>query len=366
MEKNVYNSSKLAFNEGKIKSLAEKKITSPIYVRFKPTNKCNHRCYYCSYQPDNECPVSQTINFNDEIPREKMIEILDDFKNMGVKAITYSGGGEPLVYPHIIEMLKKTIENGIELSIITNGQMLKGEIAEILKEAEWVRISADSPDKKTFVETRRIDGRFFHELVENIKNFSKIKKPECELGINFVVQEKNAGRVYNAVRFFKNLGVNHIKITPCWMPNFLEYHEPFKDSVKVQIEKAREDFQDENFRVYDTYKNDFEIGGLNERPCSKCYMMQVKPVVAADCVVYSCQDKAYNEQGIIGSLKNTSFKELWFSDKAKEKFDNFNPKINCRHHCTGDARNAAIEKMMEDLDNLDKYKPSSDKHKNFV
>jgi wyosine [tRNA(Phe)-imidazoG37] synthetase (radical SAM superfamily) len=35
-----------------------------------------------------------------------MLEIIDDCIDMGVKAITFSRGGEPLIYPYIVDVLK--------------------------------------------------------------------------------------------------------------------------------------------------------------------------------------------------------------------------------------------------------------------
>ena len=49
----------------------------------------------------------------------------------GVKAVTFSGGGEPLVYPYITETMEKVLDAGIDLSIITNGSMLKGRNAQL-------------------------------------------------------------------------------------------------------------------------------------------------------------------------------------------------------------------------------------------
>ncbi len=366
MKENVYNTSKLAFHKEKLKALANGKITAPIYVRIKPTNKCDHHCSYCSYEPGSDCPVSETINRRDEIPKEKMIEILSDFKDIGVKAVTYSGGGEPLIYPYITEVMEKTIDSKIELSIITNGQKLNGKKAEVLTHSEWIRISLSEIDAESFSKTRRVPERWFYDLTKNIAEFSKAKKPKCELGINFVVHKGNSERVYDAVKFFKELGVNHIKITPVYNPDFLSYHADSKESILEQIARARQEFQSNNFSVYDTYENDFTMTGLNERRYDKCYIMQTIPVIGADSVVYFCHDKTYNKKGMLGSIKDKSFKELWFSDKAKKIFRDFNPKKNCRHHCTYDSRNIITADIIEDLGNLHRYKPRTNKHKNFI
>lgn len=363
---NVYNTSKLSFHPEKLKALSQGEIIAPLYVRVKPTNKCNHGCFYCSYAPGSTAPVSETINLIDEIPKEKMLEILSDFRDMGVKAITYSGGGEPLIYPHIEEVMRKTLEYGIDLSIITNGQSLKGEKAEILANAKWVRISSAEIDAETFAEVRKRPESWFYDLIENIRNFAKIKNHDCELGINFAVYKKNADKVYTAIKYFKGLGVNHIKITPCWFPNFLEYHKDTRDSVIKQIAKAREEFEDGSFQIYDTYENDFKLTGINERTYHKCFVMQTIPVIGADSKVYFCHDKTYSKNGALGSIKERSFKDLWFSEEAAKIFRNFDSKEGCKHHCTYDSRNLFIADILCNLDNLKNHMPENDRHKNFV
>ncbi|MDO8517087.1 MAG: radical SAM protein [Nanoarchaeota archaeon] len=344
-----YGNLKIVWHHEKLNSLLENKITAPLYVRIKPTNKCNHNCFYCSYNPDIDNPNILSTNFKrqDEIPQEKMMEILSDFKDIGVKAITYSGGGEPLIYPHIGEAFEKTLDYGIDLSIITNGQKLNGKNAEQLANSKWVRISLDAADQKTFEQTRRVSGKLFYELEENINNFAKIKKPECEFGINFVVNHLNNTKIYEAAKFFKEHGVNHIKFTPRWIEHgWEEYHAPFKESSIEQIKRAQQELPEDNFEnrfaIFDTYENDFNMTGVSERKYPKCYIMQTIPVIGADSKVYFCHDKTYTKNGALGSIEDKSFKELWFSEKAKEKFNNFNPKKECQQHCTYDSRNILI------------------------
>lgn len=106
---------------------------NPVYIRIKPTNRCNHNCNYCHYR--HSYLDLDEYNPNDEIPREKMLEIVRDMKELGVKAVTFSGGGEPLLYPHIEETMQAVLDAGIDLSIITNGSLLKEKKAEILAKA---------------------------------------------------------------------------------------------------------------------------------------------------------------------------------------------------------------------------------------
>ena len=346
--KQPYGSLKIVWHPEKLNSFLKGKVSSPLYVRIKPTNRCDHSCFWCSYDPNAGNILSEEINRTDEIPNEKMMEILSDFKEMGVKAITYSGGGEPLVYPHIIKTLEKTLDNNIDLSIITNGQRLSERRAELLAKSKWVRISADYCDPETFMKSRRIVEKSFYKLQENIKKFAKIKDPECELGINFIIHHINKDKVYESAKFFKDLGVNHVRYTPRWMEEgWEEYHQPFKENVIEQIKLAQQELPNERFKVYDTYENDFNKPQITKRSYSKCAIMQIVPVIAADSCVYFCHDKTYTAGGRLGPIKDRSFKELWFSKEAKEKFDNFDAKAECAQHCVYDEKNSFINQVLD-------------------
>lgn len=367
MANEVYGENKLAFHPAKLTALGQGRVTAPVYVRVKPTNRCNHRCFYCSYAPDSKCVVSETINLKDQIPREKMLEILSDFRDMGVKAVTFSGGGEPLIYPHIAETMQRTLEAGIDLSMITNGQKLEGQAAEFLARAQWVRISSDACTPEVFAAVRGVPADFFPRLEENIAHFARIKDPGCELGINFVVSARNAHQVYDAARFFRDLGANHIKFTPMYVrDDFFGYHAASRDAVTGQIRRARAELETPSFSIYDTYEKDFAASGRPERPCERCFIMQTVPVIGADQGVYFCHDKTYTRNGRLGSIRERSFRDLWFSPEAQRVFSAFDPRVECRHHCTYDARNRAILAMLNDPDHIERYRPKTEIHRNFI
>ncbi len=340
-----YSDLKIIWHGDKLNSLLSGNVTAPIHIRIKPTNKCVHNCFYCVYNPKFSS-IHSEIDRKSEIPKEKMMEVLSDLKEMGVKAITFSGGGEPLVYPHIKEVLEKVKEYEIDYAMITNAQLLSGKNAELLSGACWIRVSADYCNPEIFEEIREKPKEYFYKLSENIKNFAKIKSPKCVLGINFVVHIKNKDKIYESAKFFRNLGVEYIRFSPVWNPDFLKYHEPFKEQVIRQIKKAKEELETEKFAVLDTFKKDFELSNISERTYSKCYFMQLNPVIAADQRVYFCHNKAYDKDGILGSIKDKSFKELWFSKEAADKFKNFDCKAGCKHQCSNDLKNILIRDII--------------------
>lgn len=363
----VYSAGKLAFHKEKLKDLKEGKHTPPITIRFKPINKCNHKCFYCSYAPDWEYLLSETIKEEDMMPWEKIEETIDSFKELGVKAITWTGGGEPLLHPQADKFLQKTLECGLDLAIITNGQLLTGKRAEILSKASWVRVSTESINEDIFHEIRKIPKKMFHALQDNLRKFAKMKDPSCEFGINFVITKINWHTVYDAAKYFKEMGFNHIKFSPLFTPRgFEKYHEEFKEKVIEQLNRAMVEVADDKFHIYTTYENDFKLSGVTKRDYDRCFMIECLVVVGADSNVYTCQDKAYSDGGRLGTIKDKTFKELWYDSGFIERIKNFNPRKSCNHHCAKDGRNITIGEIMGDFDNMDDFKPKSIKHVNFV
>jgi molybdenum cofactor biosynthesis enzyme MoaA len=279
------------------------------------------------------------MNYQDVISKEKMFEILHDFSMMGVKAITYSGGGEPLLHKDIVSILNKTLELGIDLSILTNGQMLSDDRAEALYNAKWIRISMDYWNEDMFKESRGLNQKSFIQICDNISNFAKNKNPKCDLGVNYIVTKENHKSLVDAYNFLYCLGVDNIRFSPVWLPDFYKYHSKIKKAVLEQIEFINK----ERGQVFHSYNIEKEV---NHRSYSKCYFMQVVPVIGADLNVYNCHNKAYDSNGCIGSIKNKRFIDLWYSPQTMEYMNDFRPDVLCNHQCANDKKNIYIHEII--------------------
>lgn len=326
---------------------------APIYVRIKPTNRCNQNCYYCHYRS----PYLELDQYRpeDEIEREKMLEIIQDFKDIGVKAVTFSGGGEPLLYPYIEETMKAVLDAGIDLSIITNGSLLVGEKAKLLSHAKWVRISQESGCAETYSEIRGVKKEAFGKLCDNIANFAKMKEADCELGINFVIGPYNYKEVYQAGKLMQSLGADHIKYTALMGNDVEKIHRPFKEEVIGQIHRLMDENKS-SFKIINLYESDFDSNAVFGRSYDFCGIKDYVTVVAANSKIYYCHDKAYLSQGEVGDISQKSFREVWFSRETAQKFRTFNPQKVCFHHCVYDDRNEL----------LNHFYALDDQHINFI
>lgn len=351
----LYSNMKIFHFKDKIDSLSEMndRIMPPIHIRIKPTNICNHNCWYCAYKADN-IQLGRDMVGRDYIPKEKMMEFIDDIVQMGVKAVTFSGGGEPFCYPFLLEAVKRLSETPVKFSSLTNGSRLDDEIGEVFAHnGTWIRISMDGWDDKSYSFYRRIPDGEFTKIIKNIRGFKKLGG-KCFLGVSLIVDKKNASHIYEVSRKLKDVGVDSIKISPCIVSNEREennkYHRKLFNKVKDEINKTIKSIADNNFEVSDSY---YEMNSLFKKNYTWCPYLQILPVVGADQNIYACQDKAYNlKDGLIGSMRDRGFKEFWFSDK--NKFFKINPYLHCNHHCIANTKNRLILDYLDtDKDHLE-------------
>lgn len=119
----------------------------PISCWIAPTDVCNAKCSFCS--------VGERAG--DSLRFTQIIEFLTQLTERGLKSVTFSGGGNPLLYR--CKETGRTIEDcigfaydlGLEVAMITNGMPMKewpsGRVSwrnlspEALDMLTWVRIS---------------------------------------------------------------------------------------------------------------------------------------------------------------------------------------------------------------------------------
>ena len=339
----LYTKMKIFHFKDKIDSLLpeNEKILSPLHIRLKPTNICNHNCWYCAYRREH-IQLGKDMEGKDHIPWLKMQEVLDDIVSMEVKAVTFSGGGEPLCYPKFNESVLHLVKGGVKVGCLTNASLLNGKTKEILSQnATWVRVSIDGWDSESYASYRSVSKEEYHKVMDNLRSFVK-EKHSCLLGVVIIVDKYNHSHIYDLIKELRDIGVDSVKVAPCLISNdsgeCKDYHSQFYNKVLEQTNRAEEEFSSNNFEIFSAYKLQLTTF---EKEYNWCPYIQINPVIGADLNVYSCHDKAYNfENGKLFSIKNQSFRKGWFSDK--QMFFKINPKANCKHHCMVDEKNKLL------------------------
>jgi Fe-coproporphyrin III synthase len=343
--KDVYTKLKFLKYRQQLDALENGDIAPPVHVRIKPMNPCDHDCWYCAYHVEN-LQLGNLMEYKDKLPREKMMEIVDDLAEIGVKAVTFSGGGEPLIYPYIAEAINRLGQAGIKVATLTNGSHLHKEIADSFAQyGTWIRVSIDGWNAESYAKIRNVKLTEFDLVLNNMRNFASLNS-SCVLGVNYVVDNENYVHVFEFCQLMKDVGVNHFKIMGVLVSNdgkeCNDYHLKIRETVQEQINQAK-GLEDENFKIIDHYH---EFPERFDKEYETCPSLQFLTIIGADSKVYSCHDKAYTEKGLLGSIETRSFKEFWFSKENQERMKSINPSIDCNHHCAEHRRNLLLHEYL--------------------
>lgn len=88
------------------------------------SKKCNLRCVYC-YASAGEA-------LNNELTLPELKDIILQAKDIGARKIILLGGGEPLLYDHVREVVEFIRAQGLMQSLFTNGMLITKDLAEFL------------------------------------------------------------------------------------------------------------------------------------------------------------------------------------------------------------------------------------------
>ncbi|NDV23248.1 radical SAM protein [Desulfovibrio sp. JC022] len=87
---------------------------------------CDLRCIYC-YASSGE-------KLNNELSFDEIIDAVEQCQNLGARKIIILGGGEPMLYPRIMDAIRYIHSLGLEIELFSNGTRITPEIAAELYE----------------------------------------------------------------------------------------------------------------------------------------------------------------------------------------------------------------------------------------
>tara|TARA_R110000803_G_C11989495_1_gene321981 strand:- start:36984 stop:38096 length:1113 start_codon:yes stop_codon:yes gene_type:complete len=349
-----YSSLKILHHNDKLEVLRGGGQPVPLQVQIIVSDLCNHDCSFCAYRMSGyssnqhfgvEDPITHIVNNNPNrmIPFDKIIEILDDCVAMGVKAIQYTGGGEPSVHPQWIDILQATLDRGLELAVVTNGTNMKDGVPELYARAKWVRISVDAGKAETYASIRSVPESYFQRTWNNIHRVVDAKAAagtDLIIGVGFVVVKENYGEMLDACLLASVTGVDNLRISAVFTTDEFEYHKDFCNEAKRYAAEASKTFSKDGFQVFNLYDDRIHDLESQQPDYEFCGYMHLDTYIGGDQNVYRCCVTAYNDQGFVGSIKDQSFRSLWESQEKKDSFDSFDARTCDR--CMFNEKNRTI------------------------
>jgi radical SAM protein with 4Fe4S-binding SPASM domain len=116
--------SDLGFSEREIAACLAREGLLSLELEF--TRACNLRCTYC-YASAGEA-------LKDELSLDELVDTIGQARRLGARRIVLLGGGEPLLYPAVTEIVRQIHAQGLSSAIFTNGICLTPDLARFLFE----------------------------------------------------------------------------------------------------------------------------------------------------------------------------------------------------------------------------------------
>lgn len=367
----VYDTTKALWHWDRLVDLQGGSQPPPVHVQIILSDYCNHNCSFCAYRMDGN--LSNTLfqvdkgqtrkarNPNRMIETEKAIEIIDDCVDMGVECVQFTGGGEPCVHPDFVYIASYAINRGLEVGLVTNGSMLLEEsFRDVVRRMTWIRISVDASNPKTYCGLREVGMGMWHRVEDGVQLLCAEKKASnlpLVIGCGFVATPENWGEMSDAADLYRSWGADNVRLGVMFNP---DGYEPYKEIAAAMIEEAdlavTESNNPPNFTVISRVKEKLEELKQGPPECMTCWYQNFTTYIGADLNLYRCCVYAYHPRGVIGSLKDQRFVELWESQKKESDFNGFNA-----HGC---AR-CQFNMINKQIDSALRFE-SAPEHRNFV
>jgi len=246
----------MSFFEGGLARLAASAFTksSPAYVQFYVTARCNLACVQC-----NIIYANADV---EEVTTEQCRKIAENLAKIGTSVVLLTGG-EPFVRKDLPEICRAFLENGIHPRIQTNGLATRAQLEAVAKAGvRDVSISLDSLEPGT---QDAINGGFDDSWTRALRAMSLINEifpAETFAALGCVLSPRNISHVVDVIRFGTEIGwwislVPAHVTTPSDPRNFSTYDtsllfEPEQyESVRGVLEQVKR-MRGQGYNVYDS------------------------------------------------------------------------------------------------------------------
>jgi len=302
---------------------------------------CNHQCPDCTYGS-----IHNSVFLSEDV----MEKIVENLSELGAKGMIISGGGEPAMHKDLGSFVKKVTRAGVDVTLTTNGQLIHRHFEDLMYNLKRMRFSIDAARGNTFYYTHGKSQRDFDQVIDNLRKSVDFKKKErlpIDIGVSYLICEKNADEIFYAVDFYREIGVDflHLKPMQFWNKDTNRYY--YKSYPVVEkIFPRIEGYNDNGFRVSISREKYFKEDGVKVH-YNKCHGAYFDMIIGADGKVYTCCHHKYDRGYCYGDIKNDSFRDIFNQIKSKvtEK---------CFQGCKMDAVNQLVEYVKNRRNTLEK------------
>jgi MoaA/NifB/PqqE/SkfB family radical SAM enzyme len=342
MDKYCYDGTKLLWHMDRVIDHFDKgNRIAPIHIDMGATATCNSDCVYCYAKHQG--------HGGEILDRDVFLRLMEEAPKVGVKSIAIIGDGEPTLNPALYDAVRVGKENGLDLSVGTNGIALTPEkIDALLKNCVWVRFNLSAGTSEGYKLVHGKDN--WDRVSHNIRVATLIKKKNnyaCTIGLQMVLIPQCIDEVIPEAKFAVNAGVDYLVVK--------QYSDPVcdkmaqvnrnwysDDKTKAILKKAESMSTDKTQIIIKWGLMQFH----DNKPYKHCVDTPVLIEISGTGKVYNCGYYFRDPNYELGDLNKQSIGEILDSDRYWEIVKYLREKHivgkDCHGACRHDMTNCFI------------------------
>ena len=313
----------------------------PIYMEISPVGNCNHGCTFCSYD---------IMGYPGRmLETDPLLDFLDEAANYGLRSILYSGEGEPLLHPDIVNIIIHTKMKGIDVGLYTNGHLLTDKMAaKILPSLTFFRFSLNGGTRENYAKIHGVKPDVFDKVVHNASHAVRIRNSRglsVDIGAQYVLVPENIDYLLKGIAAMKEACVDYFVIKPFVQHGLAQAYKINReftlDPINPVLDEA-EKLSDGDFKVI-VRRDSFKKHG--QRCYPHCLGTSFMPALNSKGDIAPCVAYWDREEFVFGNIYNNSFQEIWHSGKRKKVKQLLEKKLDLKG-CPSDCRPNAINEFL--------------------
>jgi MoaA/NifB/PqqE/SkfB family radical SAM enzyme len=367
----ILDSHKLSYHYDRVQAFENGERIAPVSIDMALTRACGAMCSFC-YAMVQEPQERSTVRV------KEALNLLDDFKEVGVKGVSLISDGESTLSKAYVPFIQHADNIGLDVGNATNGwEWDEEKINEVLPHLTWVRFTCAAGTPEGYAKIMFNDKKHTHvfdRAMKNIKYAVDLKRKlnlKVTLGIQMVLMPEFKDEIMPFAKLATDLGVDYGVIKHCSDDEFgtlgVDYSK--YESLYQTLEDA-EKLSNDNTKIivkWDKIKNKGKPS--YKRFYGPQFLLQISGsgLVAPSGMFFNARYSKFH----IGNYVEESFKDIFYSDRYW-KIMNYlsSPYFNAQTMMgTLPIQHYVNEAIDNHLKDIVKIKPSSEPdplHVNFL
>jgi pyrroloquinoline quinone biosynthesis protein E len=175
-------------------------LTNPLALIAELTHRCPLHCVYCS----NPTELAARA---EELPAEIWTRVFQEAAQLGVLQADFTGG-EPLVRPDILDLIRAARTAGLYLNLISSGLPLdEAKLAQLVEAGlDHFQLSFQAADETT---AQEISGTKSH--AQKLRVLGWLKKVRIAVTLNFVIHRHNIDQIEGMLQIAESSSATRVE-----------------------------------------------------------------------------------------------------------------------------------------------------------